>query len=156
MGTDVQPFDISLSPWCARMDSMDAGYQLAMEIGENRADGELERDIARRHCLTRGQMRLWLKATPERWAAFSAAKEARADELVDETITIADAATPDDVAVAGLRVKARQWYAERANKGSWGGQAAGSVAPSGGGPAQIQVIFVDAMNGRPEEKVVNG
>lgn len=128
MGTDLQtsaPWDISLSPWAVGLDARDEGFALAMEIGENRADGEREHDIARRLGVKRGQLRLWLKAVPERWVAFLAALEARTDELVDETIKIADAATPDNVAVAGLRVKARQWYAERRNRGMWGSAANG-------------------------------
>ena len=132
MGNDlVVAEQVALATWVAELDSKDKDYELAMEIGENRADGEKERDIARRLGVKRGQLRMWLKAIPERWDAFCAGFEARSDELVDETIEISDAATPEDVQVATLRVKARQWYAERASKGRWGSQASSSQVAIG-------------------------
>lgn len=121
----VRDWDISLSPWAARLNAMDGEYKLAMEIGERRAAKEKEWDIARHYGVRRGQLRMWLKAVPGRWEAFCAAYEALADERVEESIDIADAATVDDVAVAGLRVKVRQWYAERAGRSRWGAKDGG-------------------------------
>jgi len=101
---------VALAPWAGMLDAQDDGYALAMEIGENRADGEKERDIARRLGVRRGQLRMWLRAVPERWSAFSAAYDARRDELADEVVEIADMATEDTVQVTALQMKARQWW----------------------------------------------
>lgn len=149
--------DLGLAPWVPLLDARDEGYALAMEVGENRADGEAERDIARRLGVKRGQLRMWLKDSPERWAAYSAALESRADELVDETIGIADNDTGDPARDA-LRIRVRQWYAERANRAGWGNTSGTGVqiTPGSGMPTQINVVFVDASDGRPREKLVDG
>ncbi len=46
-------------------------------------------------------------------AKINQARQAAADALVDQTLALADQATPDDVQVRRLQVVARQWYSTK-------------------------------------------
>jgi hypothetical protein len=51
----------------------------------------------------------WFKQTPEREKAYYAARRTAAMAIAEEVIEIADAATPETVGVAKLRIDARKW-----------------------------------------------
>lgn len=63
-------------------------------------------------------------------AEFAKAREVGAHQLVDEAIEIADDAPPEEAALANLRVRARQWTAERWNRRELGVDKGGSVSVS--------------------------
>ena len=69
----------------------------------------------------------WLKGDGERMAAYEDALDARADAEAHKMIEISDNASIDDVQVAGLKVKARQWVVER-----WGRKRYGNRDEKGG------------------------
>lgn len=54
-----------------------------------------------------------LAEDPELWQRYARAREAQAHRENDEIRKIADAATPDDVNVARLRIDARKWRAAK-------------------------------------------
>jgi hypothetical protein len=65
----------------------------------------------------------WIDA-PDKAALVAAARARAADNLVAETLDIADTADPEETNHARLRIQARQWVAERWNKAAYGQQKA--------------------------------
>ena len=139
---DVTPaagaWDISLSPWAARLDERDKDYQLAIELGDMRAGGMKFRDMATwalGECRP-GRLRLWLKAKPERLAAYEAGYEARNEDLADDLLDIADkqeigetitvgpkgrtVKTEDMLGHRALRIDARKFLIENSPGSLWG------------------------------------
>jgi transcriptional regulator with XRE-family HTH domain len=116
-----------LSPWYVRLSAVP---DLAMEVGECIAEGELPREIARRFGVKRSQLMLWLRGDAERYAMYLASLQALADEKAMEVLGIADEqavaysknGTPfdPDVGRDGLRIKARMWLASRWDRARYG------------------------------------
>lgn len=120
---------LSLYPWVAGLDARNEGNVLAMEIGACLADGERMGDIARRLMgeAKPGRLLMWLRADVERYSAYCAGLEARADEVVMEGLEIVDGALDkDEVPSAKLRSDYRRWLAGKWDKGRFG-DAGGSV-----------------------------
>jgi len=62
----------------------------------------------------------WLKADEGRWAAWQDVREAIANDLVEESLAIADEAEEGSVPSARLRVERRRWMAERYDRTQFG------------------------------------
>ena len=62
----------------------------------------------------------WLKADEGRWAAWQDVREAIANDLVEESLAIADEAEERGVPSARLRVEQRRWMAERYDRNQYG------------------------------------
>ena len=134
-----------LLPWVVQLNRVP---DLAGEIGERIAQRERLWDIARGLGVKRRQLMRWLKADPERYSEYEAGLEAMADELAMDTLDTARDATIVDVSLAKLRIDAYWKFAGKADAGRWGDKV---VAPqsANAGPANITVVFVDSVNGRP-------
>lgn len=72
----------------------------------------------------------WRRTHEEFRQAVEAAKNDMSHAVADSCLEIADEATPEDVRVAELRVKSRQWYASVLNPARYG-----SKVMHGGDPA---------------------
>ena len=119
------------------------------------ASGVSLKVICDHYCLQYGAVIAWFLEVPERHAAYELALKAVADGYYGEIVDIADEAGAYDVAVAGLKIKARDMVAKRYDRARFGDKDA-VVAPSGGGfPTSISITFVEADNGRPVERVVS-
>ena len=62
----------------------------------------------------------WLKADEGRWEACQDVREAIANDLVEESLDIADEAEEQGVPSACLRVEQRRWMAERYDRSAFG------------------------------------
>jgi hypothetical protein len=69
----------------------------------------------------------WIRSNEDRHAAFARAREAAAHLLAEQTLDIADTATPQDAQVAKLRTDTRRWLASKWNQGVYGDKAATTV-----------------------------
>lgn len=98
------------------------------------ANGMKLSDICRAEGILYSVLWKWLKGKDERMAGYREALEARAELEAHRMLEIADEATVEDVAVANLRVKARQWIA-----GKWGKGMYGDRDEKGGGGITVVV-----------------
>lgn len=89
----------------------------------------------------------WLKGKDERWGAYQDALEAKADLEAHRMLEIADGAVVEDVAVAGLRVKTRQWLSSK-----WGKRQYGEREEKGGGG--ITVVVQRGMTAEIEKNIL--
>lgn len=112
------------------------------------ADGMSLSDISRVEGVPYSVLWRWLKGKDERMAAYGDALEARADAEAHRMLEIADGATVEEVGVAGLRVKTRQWLS-----GKWGKGRYGDKELSGGGIGSINIVIGDV---KPAEVVIEG
>ena len=62
----------------------------------------------------------WLKADEGRWEAWQDVREAIANDLVEESLAIADEAEEQGVPSARLRVEQRRWMTERYDRSAFG------------------------------------
>ena len=113
---------MSLSPWMAVLDRLDAGIDggLAMEVGERVAQGEKLLDIARRFGVRRGHLRMWLEAKPERLVEYEAGRVALAEELAYGVLEKADECVEGQEGVKRLQMDARKWLSGKMDRGMWG------------------------------------
>ena len=112
---------------------------LAEEIGEDGilamvatrvAEGETLYEIARSQAIPYGVLWKWLNVE-SRMAEYEAALEAKADLEAHRALELADNATPEDVAVARLRVDTRLKLVGKWSKGRYG-DGSGVVGSIGG------------------------
>lgn len=68
-------------------------------------------------------IRLWKLGNPEFLAQYAQARQEQADFLSEECLEIADKATPEEAAVARLRVDTRKWYAGKMHPRVYGEKA---------------------------------
>ena len=142
----MSDYDISLSPWCAKLDRVP---ELAFEVGECVGNGERLVDIARRFGVKRGQLKMWIDAKPERVAAYNAGLSALADEYAMDTVRIADEQQAvekengqvydPDVGRDKLRVDARKWAAGKMDRARWGEQSV-QIGINAGGGSLVQIL----------------
>lgn len=69
-------------------------------------------EAAKREGLLSYEYYQWRREHEEFRNAVEAAKQDMAHAVADACLEIADSATPEDVKVADLRVRSRQWYAK--------------------------------------------
>jgi len=79
------------------------------------------------------------------------AREAQADKLFKECLTIADAARPEDVNVARLRVDTRKWAAARLAPKKYGDRVSHDVKGAGSINFQPQILISCSSAGEDEE-----
>lgn len=88
--------------------------ELAEIICNRIANGESLRAICRDDDMPdRNTVLYWQNNYPEFYAKYARAREAQADYLDEQMQEVADAATPEDVQVAKLRVGTMQWRASK-------------------------------------------
>ena len=75
--------------------------------------------------------------------ALRQAREHAADALAEQTLDIADQATPDTVAVAKLRVDSRRWIAAK-----WDREGYGEAAPKFAVNIDLRALHLDALRKR--------
>jgi hypothetical protein len=69
-------------------------------------------------------IRQWKLKNPEFLAQYAQSRQEQADYLSEECLEIADNATPEEAAVARLRVDTRKWYAGKMHPRVYGDKAA--------------------------------
>jgi hypothetical protein len=79
-------------------------------------------------------------------SAIARAREAQQDAIIDSTVDLADAATPETVNLVRLQIWARQWRAGKVAPKKYGDKVTQEVSGPDGGPipTQINVNFVKA------------
>lgn len=89
-------------------------------IIERVASGETLTSIAAELGVSREALSGWMNRDEERTIALRSARARAAEALVDQTLQIADAASPQEAQVARLRIDTRQWIASRWNRAEYG------------------------------------
>ena len=121
---EKRAWDISLSPWAVELDRRNADNELAFDIAERVACKEKLHDIARdlMGVAKEGRLIMWLRADPERYSAYQAGLQARADGLVMESLDIVDGTdgNPESVPSAKLRSYFRRWLAGKYDRTRFG------------------------------------
>lgn len=97
---------------------MEYNHEVAMLLLEEIAEGEqslrqILDEAPKGTYPSRATINRWLRENDDFASLYAEAKGSQQDSFVDDTIFIADKATPEDVAVAKLRVQTRQWSASR-------------------------------------------
>lgn len=124
--------------------------EVVSEICSRIADGESLRSICRDDSMpAKSTVLMWL--ADEDKAPFldqyARAREAQADALFDEIVSIADSENGDDVQRARLRVDARKWVAGKLRPKKYGDKQQHEVTGADGGPVKthnaIEWVVVD-------------
>ena len=102
-----------------------AGGELA--VFEMVARGMTKKRMLELLGISSGAFDKWLEKSAERASTYSRAREAGADALADETLSIADEAEPQTAQVAKLRIEARKWLAGKMNPAVYGEKAGATV-----------------------------
>jgi hypothetical protein len=99
--------------------------ELAAEICEAVALGHPLQDLCdeRAHWPARATIYRWQDQHPEFREMFKRARELKAHRFVDEMPDIAEGASAENVRVAELRIKTRQWIAGKLARDAYGDQA---------------------------------
>lgn len=110
--------------------------EIAEKVADLVAQGYTVAEIAKLKGMP-GTSAVWSwMATQEHFAdRMKVARAAAMYALADQMLTIADAATPEDVQVAKLRIETRQWIMAKYNRGQFGDKV--EVEGSGGGKLVI-------------------
>lgn len=88
-----------------------------IEAGKSYTEICLEMGISRK------ALERWIDDTDPDGDKIARARARAADELVTETLSIADTSDPEHAAHARVRIQARQWVAERWNRKVYGTQS---------------------------------
>ncbi len=88
-----------------------------IEAGKSYTEICLEMGISRK------ALERWIDDTDPDGDKIARARARAADELVTETLSIADRSDPEHAAHARVRIQARQWVAERWNRKVYGTQS---------------------------------
>ena len=80
------------------------------------------------------------------------AREAQQEAIIDETVAMADKATPVDWQVVKMQIWARQWRAAKLAPKKYGDRAQVEVTGANGGPMQVQAVTIDATRLEPEHR----
>jgi hypothetical protein len=136
------------------MDSQDRSAIMA-EICERLAEGESLRTIcADEHMPTKSKVFRWLAEDAAFADQYARAREAQADTLVDDIVTIAD--TEEDANRARVRIDARKWtagkmrpkvYGDRVAIGGSDDMPAIKTEETGAGIAKL-AAYLDAIRSR--------
>ena len=96
--------------------------QLGQEpIGERLEQGKSLTAICTEFGISKKALNEWLEM-PEQAGLLSRARVRASHELVNETLEIADTATPEQAQVARLRIEARRWVASKWNASAYADQ----------------------------------
>jgi transposase-like protein len=113
------------------------GAELCRRIGEGEALHVICRDPA---MPSQSGFYLWLHRYPEFAEMYAVAREIQAFRLFDEVREIAEAATPETLQIAKLRIAAIQWQAARLGPKGPGVAARDAVEDDGPQPFAIEVV----------------
>lgn len=117
--------------------SVTVGVELCRRIGE----GEALHAICRAPGMpSQSGFYLWLHRYPEFAEMYAVAREIQAFRLFDEVREIADAATPETLQIAKLRIAAIQWQASRLGPKGPGEKARETEGDDGPQPFAIEVV----------------
>lgn len=114
-----------------------AAVELCRRLGEGEALHAICRDPA---LPSQSAFYLWLHRYPEFAEMYAVAREIQAFRLFDEVREIADAATPETLQIAKLRIGAIQWQAARLGPKGQGEAGRGSREDDGPRPFAIEVV----------------
>lgn len=80
------------------------------------------------------------------------AREAQQEAIIDETVALADGATPEDWQVVKMRIWARQWRAAKLAPKKYGEKLQTELTGANGGPMQVQALTIDASVLQPTQR----
>jgi predicted transcriptional regulator len=95
-------------------------------VAEKIAEGGTLRVIAQELGISQAALHEFLTA-PAHLDHYSRARARRAERLAEETLEIADTATPENAQVARLQVDTRKWVASHLDKQTWGDDRGATV-----------------------------
>jgi Bacteriophage Sf6, terminase small subunit-like len=95
----------------------------------------------------------WLRDNEDFLERYARAREAQADKLFKECLTIADAARPEDANVARLRVDTRKWAAARLAPKKYGDRVSHDVKGAGSSNFQPQILIQCSSAGEEQEYI---
>jgi hypothetical protein len=90
------------------------------EVSSGKTPKKVIEQVRDGYALTWGALWRWINSDETRAREWAEAKKAQAEWLEYERIDIADAATPDDVAVAKLQSETRHSIAGKLDRSAWG------------------------------------
>lgn len=115
---------------------------LVQEICDRLASGESMSKIALSpHMPAQSQIYLRMAQDEAFRRNIAAAREAQQEYLVDQTVDMADSATPEDHQVVKLRIWARQWRAGKLAPKKYGERVATEITGANGGPIQTETTL---------------
>lgn len=113
-----------------------------LEVLEHIAEGKSLRAIeAMRGMPSKTTVMRWLNDDEEFRDQYARAKDEQADVLFEDVLDIADNATPEEVAVARLRIDARKWMAGKLRPKKYGDKVDLTHANPDGSAITFQTIF---------------
>lgn len=95
----------------------------------------------------------WLDEHEEFRAQYARARSMQADLYFEDTVEIADAATPETVHVDRLRVDTRKWAAAKLAPKKYGEHAKVEVTGAGGGPVGIVQYSAEQLAALGEDEL---
>jgi hypothetical protein len=84
------------------------------------ANGELAIDIAAAYGIAHSDLVLALDKLPDFRSAYHKARDAGYDAMAEQTVSIADGATYQDVYKASLQIRTRQWFLSKRKPQTYG------------------------------------
>lgn len=115
---------------------------LVQEICDRLASGESMRSItADPRMPPSSQVYLRMAQDESFRSNIVAAREAQQEALIDQTVDMADDATPEDHQVVKLRIWARQWRAGKLAPKKYGERVATEITGANGGPIQTETTL---------------
>lgn len=118
-------------------------------IADRVASGETLAAIAEELGFRRELLVRWIYADEDRAALLRAARAQAADALVEQSLQIADTASPAEAQLARLRVDTRQWIASRWNRSAYGAQDKAAVE------INIGSLHLDALRHVRENRIID-
>lgn len=113
------------------------------------ANGMTKKRLLETLGISRSAWDRWVQKSAERAERYSRAREAGADSLADDTLAIADEASPEQAQIAKLRIEARRWLAGKINPAAYGEKQGPSVSISFGDMA------LDSLRKRPPTVILD-
>lgn len=113
------------------------------------ASGETLTAIAQELGTSRELLSQWMNRDEERAAALREARARAADALVEQTLSIADTASPAEAQLARLRVDVRQWAARSWNRAEYGQDKQPAVT------INLGSLHLDALRHVRENRVID-
>lgn len=113
-----------------------------LEVLEHIAEGKSLRAIeAMEGMPSKTTVMRWLNDDEEFRDQYARAKDEQADVLFEDVLDIADNATPEEVAVARLRIDARKWMAGKLRPKKYGDKVDLTHANPDGSAITFQTVF---------------
>ena len=118
-------------------------------IAERVASGETLAAIADELGCRRENLVRWLYSDEDRATLIREARARAADALVEQTIAIADTASPAEAQLARLRIDTRQWIASRWNRAEYGQDKTPAVQ------INLGSLHLDALRHVRENRIID-